>query len=292
MNLLPWLLLLAAPAGAPAAGPAAGPATGPATGPAVVSEAGLQIHTVETEYQTGPNQIRVLLPDRYDPTRAHRVLYVLPVGTGKGSALRLFRELDVHNRYNLVLVELTFSTTPWFGDHASDPNVRQESYLRDFVVPFIEQRYSTMKSPEGRLLVGFSKSGWGAVALILRNPDVFGYAASWDAPYMLPDFHYGMDKVFGDLEHLKKYRPDLLVPRAEESFRRKTRLVIGGEDKWGKLIPTPSGGSHTVEFHALLDAHHVRHVYRSDLNTPHTWGKAWIGPMVEELMKLTERQPD
>ena len=45
------------------------------------------------------------------------------------------------------------------------------------VVPLIEEHYSALGTAEGRLLFGFSKSGWGALTLILRNPDFFGYAA-------------------------------------------------------------------------------------------------------------------
>ena len=34
-------------------------------------------------------------------------------------------------------------------------------------------------------MLGFSKSGWGACTLLLRNKELFGYAAAWDVPFML-----------------------------------------------------------------------------------------------------------
>lgn len=247
----------------------------------------LKIHSVESPYQPGLQEIRVLLPDTYNPARKYPVVYVLAVGQGRGSALRIFREADLHNRFDVILAESSFAATPWFGDHPSDPLVRQESYVRDFFVPFVEKSYSTPQSPDARLLFGFSKSGWGACTLIFRNPDFFGYAASWDAPYFLQDFHYGMDKVFGTLEHLENYRPDLLAVRAKAHFQNRNRLIIGGEDKWGTLIPTPSGGSHTVEMHDLLLKEGILHTYREDLKTKHTWSAGWVVPMFEELMKIS-----
>jgi len=251
----------------------------------------VDIYEVESPYQNGTYEIRVLTPDNYTPQKKYRVVYVLAVGAGKGSALIVFQQLNLPNRFDVILAEASFEKTPWFGDHPTDPKIRQESYIRDFVVPFVEKKYSTLGTPEGRLLFGFSKSGWGAYSLILRNPDFFGYAAAWDAPFMLTDFHFGMDAVFGNTEYLKKYRPDLLVPQQASHFQAKPRLVLGGEEKWGTMIPTPSGGSHTVEMHALLDANHIPHTYRPDLKTLHTWGKPWIEPMFVELMKLAGQLP-
>lgn len=250
-----------------------------------------RIYTEGTPYQNKAKEIRVLVPDAYHSSKKYPVVYVLPVGTGNGSALRVFMQANLHNRHDVILVELCYEVVPWFGDHPTDPRIRQESYLRDFVVPFVEEKYSTLETPEGRMLFGFSKSGWGAFSLILRNPDFFGYAASWDAPYFFADFHYGMDKVFENTEHLKKYRPDLLVVERKSHFQNKARLVMGGEDKWGTSIPTPSGRSHTVEMHELMDKEGVRHVYRPDLRTRHTWDAAWVVPMFEEMMKIAGIEP-
>ena len=77
-------------------------------------------------------------------------------------------QMNAHNEYNLIIVQMGFEKEPWFGDHATDPKVRQASYVKDFVVPFIEENYAALGSPEGRLLFGFSKSGWGAFSLIFK----------------------------------------------------------------------------------------------------------------------------
>ena len=122
-------------------------------------------YEVETEYQNGKQEIRVLLPDDYKMTRSYQVLYVLPVEKAFrkrfGYGLGVLEEMNAHNRYNLIIVQMGFEKEPWFGDHATDPKVRQASYVKEYVVPFIEKNYSTLGTSEGRLLLGFSKSGWG-----------------------------------------------------------------------------------------------------------------------------------
>jgi hypothetical protein len=248
-------------------------------------------YMVETEYQNGKQEIRVLLPDGYRKDSQYRVLYVLPVNKGFtqkfGYGLGTLKEMNAHNRYNLIIVQMGFEREPWFGDHVTDPKVRQASYVKDFVVPFIEKKYAAMKSREGRLLFGFSKSGWGAFSLILKYPEYFGYAAAWDSPLLLKDFHFGMESVYGTSEQLSLYRPDLLIPMQKAFFEKEIRLVLTGENFWGKMIPTSNGGSHTVETHKLLGQQGLKHYYDNTLEFPHRWDKRWMEPTLKALMELT-----
>jgi hypothetical protein len=85
-------------------------------------------------------------------------------------------------------------------------------------------------------------------------------------------FHYRMESVYGTLEQLNAYRPDLLVSRHREYFQKARRLVLMGEWDWGTSIPAPKEGSHTVEMHELLVHNRIRHVYDDTLNTPPTGG--------------------
>ena len=253
----------------------------------------IKVHQVTSEYQNGPQEIRVLLPDTYTTTKKYRVVYVLPVECGFASqcgyGLGEIEKLQAQNTYDAIFVQMGFEKTPWFGDHEKNPKIRQDSYLREFVVPFVEKNYSTVGSVEGRLLFGFSKSGWGAFSLILKYPDFFGYAAAWDAPWMFDNFYFGMDEVFGTLEQLKKYRTDLLVSTQASSFRTKKRLVLTGETAWGKMIPTPQGGAHTPEFHKLLESLGILHDYDNTMAVLHRWDPAWMKPTLQYLMKLGEQ---
>lgn len=252
----------------------------------------VKIHAVETEYQKGKQEIRVLLPDDYREDRFYRVLYVLPVEKGfdqrYGYGLGVLKQMDAHNKYDIIAVQMGFEKEPWYGDHATDLRTRQATYLKEFVVPFIEKHYSTMGTSEGRLLFGFSKSGWGAFSLILTYPMFFGYAASWDAPMFFNKFHYTMEPIYGSLEQLNTFRPDLLVSKQKNHFLRKPRLVLTGEQYWGKFIPTPDGGSHTAQMHKLLTKEGIKHVYDNSVKVPHRWNERWMAPTLEALMGLTK----
>ena len=249
-----------------------------------VLAAPVEKHVVETEYQNGKQEIRVLLPDDYKKASSYRVLYVLPVEKEFrdrfGHGLRVLKEMNAHNQYDLIIVQMGFEKEPWFGDHATDPKVRQASYVKDFVVPFIEQKYSTPGTPEGRLLLGFCKSGWGAFSLILKYPEFFGYASAWDAPITFTTFRYGMKAVYGTPEQLALYRADLLIPKQKAFFERKTRLILTGKKLWGK---------ETEQTHELLSKEGLKHHYDNTLASPHRWDKAWIKPTLSALMDLTEQ---
>lgn len=254
--------------------------------------ADIRSYHVESEFQRGKQQIRVLTPDNYESSQRYRVLYVLPVEPGfeshYGYGLGTLKEMNAHNRHNLIIVQMGFEREPWYGDHATDPQTRQASYIKDFVVPFIEKNYSTKGNTDGRLLLGFSKSGWGAFSLILKHPDVFGYAASWDAPMFLPTFRARMKDVYGTLAQLEAYRPDLLISKNKAHFLHRNRLVLTGEIGWGTSSPTPSGKSHTVAAHELLQREGIQHHYDNTLRVEHRWHKAWLEPTLDALMRLTQ----
>lgn len=203
-----------------------------------------------------------------------------------GDGLSVLRELDVANRYEVILVQMGFSHTPWYVDHATDPHARAASHLEKTVVPFVDERYATIKENNGRLLIGFSKSGWGAFSMVVRNPGFWGYAAAWDAPLMMSTFHWDVTDAFGTDAHFDAHRPDRLATQPDDSLQREARLVLGGEKSWGPLRDGPPGFGHTLGFHHLLKQFDIPHVFRGDLCVEHTWNRGWVEPMVNDLMNL------
>ena len=133
------------------------------------SENGFHVHRIESEYQRGVTEIKVLLPDRMEPSKRYPVLYVLPVeaGNGKqyGNGLVEIKKHDLHNKHGVICVEATFSQLPWYADHPTGAKIRQETYFLKVVLPFLEQHYPVTTERGGRFLLGFSKSGWGAFTL-------------------------------------------------------------------------------------------------------------------------------
>jgi hypothetical protein len=249
-------------------------------------------YRAETPYQRGIQSIQVLLPSDYTAARAYRVLYVLPVEARQpllfGDGLAVMQSIKAHDTYDLIVVQMSFQDEPWFGDHATDLQLRQASYLKEYVVPFVEQSYSVTPVASSRLLIGFSKSGWGAFSLVMKNPDFYGYAAAWDSPLMFDTFNYGMQSIFGTQAQLDSFRPDLLAMRNAGSFKGQPRMVLAGENLWGNLIPPPTGTSHTVQYHLLLDSLGLSYVYDDNTPAPHNWNETWARPTLERLMSIVK----
>jgi len=69
---------------------------------AVTIRDGIRIHTVETPYQNGRQEIHVLLPASYRKDKSYRVLYVLPVEKGfdqkYGYGLGILKEMNAHSK--------------------------------------------------------------------------------------------------------------------------------------------------------------------------------------------------
>ena len=243
-------------------------------------ETGCLVHDVTSSYQAGQTTIRVLLPDHLDQAEPHRVLYVLPVERLDekrwGDSLLEIKKHDLHNKHGLICVFPTFSHLPWYGDHPTDREIRQESHLLKVVVPFVDRTYPTRARPDGRLLVVFSKSGWGAFTLLLRNPDVFGKAAAWDAPLMVdrPD-KYGMGQVFATGEGFEAYRIPTLLQQQAASLGEGVRLIHFGYDNFRE---------HHESAHRLMDDLKIAHTYRDGPQRKHSWNSGWLSEAVAMLV--------
>jgi hypothetical protein len=241
---------------------------------------GFSVHEIESPYQAGKTTLRVLLPDVVRPGQRCRIIYVLPVEAGLenryGDGLLEVKKQDLHNKYETVFAAPTFSHLPWYADHPITPTIRQETYFLKVVVPFIEQNYPVTNDMKGRLLVGFSKSGWGAWSLLLRHPDVFGAAAAWDAPMMMDRLgKYGTTDIFSSQEIFEEYRISELL--------RKKQNVLGGAQR---LVLTGFGGFRQDhdQIHSLLVELKIPHVYRDGPARKHDWHSGWLPEAVELLM--------
>jgi esterase/lipase superfamily enzyme len=253
--------------------------------PLTISEAkrdvhGVLVHTVASEYQSGTTEIRVLLPDKRAKGARYPVVYVLPVEARDenhyGDGLLEVRRHDLHNARSAIFVAPTFSDLPWYADHPSNPEIRQETYFLKVVVPFVESRYPARAERDGRLLLGFSKSGWGAWSLLLRHPDVFGKAAAWDAPMMLdrPGL-YGSGPIFGTTENFEHYQITKLLDRRASQLRDRERLILLGYGNFRR--------EHEA-VHAFMRDRAIPHVFEDGPKREHRWESGWVPEAVKRLI--------
>ena len=242
---------------------------------------GVLLHRVKSRFQTGETEIRVLLPKTTaQPAEGFPVIYVLPVEANResryGDGLKEILRQRLHQKHQAIFVAPTFSNLPWYADHPDDPTIAQETYFLQVVVPFIEKTYPAATEPEGRLLLGFSKSGWGAWSLLLRHPEIFGRSAAWDAPMMMDTMKYGSAPIFGTLENFEGYHiRTLLTRRSEELSKGDARLILTGIGNFE---------SDHEEIHRHLVDLTISHVYRNHSKRKHDWHSGWVNEAVELLL--------
>lgn len=243
------------------------------------NQQGYLVHEVQSDFQSGTTKIYVLLPEQLEDEKKHRVLYVLPVEAGDsqrwGKALEEVRSHDVHNQHGLICVYPTFSHLPWYADHPTNLRIRQETYFTEVVVPFVERTYPARRDREGRLLLGFSKSGWGAFSLLLRHPDLFGKAAAWDAPLdMNAPNRFGMEGIFATQENFLQYQITALLKRQADKLRNHTRVIHLGYDNFR---------NHHLSVEKLMSDLQIPHIFRDGPKRTHAWNGGWLPEAVQLL---------
>jgi enterochelin esterase-like enzyme len=241
-------------------------------------------HKVRSQYQAGEVIVRVIRPTTVDRQRRYPALYVLPVEAGDehrfGDPVAEAIKARLADRWQVICVFPTFSHLPWYADHPTDPQKRQETFLLQDVLPLIEREHPVRVERAGRWLVGFSKSGWGAYSLLFRHPDRFDRAAAWDAPLMKdrPN-QFGMQEIFGTDAAFAEYHLTKRLPTISNQLGTRTRLVLTGYDNFRE---------HHEGFHGELLKKEVPHEYRDGPRRAHVWGSGWLDEAVELLAALPD----
>jgi enterochelin esterase-like enzyme len=183
------LALLAA--GVPAATASAPP---DGTEPSAEHESALESLTLPAPSLDGnllgdPSEIDVAvqIPASYiaDPIRRYPVVYFLAgydeSPTVAPIAVELDRLVAAGQSPEMILVGVSGDNALGGSFYVDSPvSGRWASAIVDDVVTAIDQRYRTLPAPESRGIAGFSMGGYGALALAMDHPDVFGavYALS------------------------------------------------------------------------------------------------------------------
>ncbi|MFY0653193.1 MAG: hypothetical protein JXQ96_14220 [Cyclobacteriaceae bacterium] len=248
----------------------------------------IKSHRIFSPYQKDSTTVRVLLPDNFSNNENYRVLYVLPVreqGNKKsGDPLVEIIKDDLHNEYKLICVFPGYTHLPWYADHSVDKTKQDESHFLKTVLPFVESNYPTIREKEGRLLLGFSKSGWGALTLLLRNTETFNKAAGWDIGIRMDTnvptdsaFVKAAEYTFGDLGNFEKYRVSTLLKNNKDKLGTTSRIFYyntgGNRARGGAII------------HNLMVELEIPHLYIFEPKRKHRWDSGWIPAAVNFLVE-------
>lgn len=256
---------------------------------AQVDENRILQHRIYSPYQADSTSIRVLLPDRMDPEKAYSVLYILPVIANDkrrfGDGLLEVMKDNFHNKYQLICVAPEFTTPPWFADHETNMELQDESHFLKTVLPFVDEQYPTLRNKEGRFLIGFSKSGWGAFSLLLRNPEIFHKAVGWDigirvdtGPIEEEDRKERINIIFGSPSNFEKHRISSLL-------KERGSLLGGDEARLFYYNTAGRRGPGGADIHRLMQELEIPHRYLFEPKRKHRWDSGWIPEAIKFLME-------
>jgi S-formylglutathione hydrolase FrmB len=215
---------------------------------------------------------------------AHNFLYVLPVEpegeTIYGDGLTTVRGLNAHNQYNVTLIAPSFPTDPWYADNPSDPNIKYESFMSLELQPWVTANLTSSGS-EQHLLLGFSKSGFGPIDLLLKHPDRFTLGAFWDFPatgFTAYDqfgsssaSNYGTDANFQAFYRLT----DAFLEAHKTPFLTSNRIFISGYNFFQTDV---------ASFDAILTSKGMLHTYPTPVDLGvHSWDSGWVPQAVGGL---------
>jgi len=252
---------------------------------------GTVCYTVTSDYQKGPNKLEVLLPDKVEPGRKYPVLYVLPVNTGTdgtwGSGIVELQKLDVQNRYGVMVVAPAYDVEPWYGDmpkpsDASQPWIRQQGYITDVVIPFIDKEFPT-ETEKGRYLITFSKGGFGGLGLLLRNPNLFYKSAVDDCADPIPSsviFNtWGMVASYGTLANFDENFNLVRLLHTEQ-----VQKALAGNDRRVILLAGSLNYGGVNIIRQSLDDSKIAYAFMAFPGMGHSWNAGWLSPAVNALL--------
>jgi cytochrome c2 len=252
---------------------------------------GAQVYDVTWNDQGNhPFAVRVLVPTDPSPNYAHSFLYALPVepgltGQSLGDGLDELESLNVENQYNTTIVEPIFPMYSWYADNPDDSTIDYETFVADILPQWVDSHFSTT-GDEQNLLIGFSKSGYGAVDLLLKHPTVFSAAAAFDFPADNPTYDglgsstaddYGTQANFQNNYELDQS----FVDTYKAPFTTQDRLWIAG----GPLYATD-----VADFNTLLTSQGVLDTFTTtQTGDTHSWTGGWVPSAVTGLFGLEQK---
>ena len=232
---------------------------------------------IKSDYQEDSTTIRMVRTEITDDSILNLVLnlvFVLPVeeskkyyryGIGIDECKKLIDSSFIAD--NVVFIQPDYVRIPWYGNHVSNKEIWQLDYTIE-VIKNAKTKYSNSDKNVRVFLVGFSKSGWGAMNILMSHSYLIDGVLIWDAPLSARRIDkWGMQQIFGDQDYFNRNYYLLRENGINTEELKNKKIVIGGYANFEDS---------STEFLDLLDKNEIQYFHDSTLNYPHKWDKNWV----------------
>jgi serralysin len=249
---------------------------------------GAQLYDVTWNVQgSHPFAVRVLVPQHPSSDYAHSFLYALPVESGLsgqllGDGIAQLANLDVEDKYNATIIEPIFPMFSWYADNPNDATVDYDTFVSAILPQWVDSNFSTT-GDEKNLLIGFSKSGYGDLDLLFKNPTVFDAAAAFDFPADMQTYDGFGSSSANDYGTQANFQNNYEM---DQSFLNTYKAPFTTQNRiW--ISEGPLFAGQVADFNSLLTSQGIMHTLSTtETNDPHSWTSGWLSTAVAGLYGL------
>ena len=228
------------------------------------------VDTVSTYSAAMQKEIKavVITPKDYNESKNYPVVYLLHGYSGnyKNWIEKVPKIESYADLYNLIIVTPDGNFGSWYWDSPEVESSKYETYVGKELVEFIDQKYSTIQSREGRAITGLSMGGHGALYLAFRHQETFGTAGSLSGGVDIGPFpeNWEMKKYLGTkAENPERWEEYSVMYQSNRLIPNKLKLIIscGTEDFFYNV---------NVKLHEKLVYNNIPHSFMTGPGG-HTW---------------------
>ncbi|MDA6069159.1 esterase family protein [Flavobacterium sp. AC] len=174
----------------------------------------------------------VITPEGYKKSsKKFPVVYLLHGYSGNYATwVKSFKDVGKQvDKYGFIVISVDGNYSSWYFDSPIDPTFKYETYIINELIPFVDNKYKTIASREGRAISGLSMGGHGALYLSFRHQDVFGAAGSMSGGVDFSPFpdKWDIKKRLGTItEYPENWEKNTVVNMLELVKDNKLKLII------------------------------------------------------------------
>jgi S-formylglutathione hydrolase FrmB len=125
----------------------------------------------------------ILLPASYRASQQrYPVMYLLHGGGQDHTAFAARGWFRALSSRDMIVVTPSVGDS-WYVNSVADANAKYEDFVVKDLIEYVDGRYRTVASRDGRAIAGVSMGAWGAMMLGLKHHQLFGAVGALSAPF-------------------------------------------------------------------------------------------------------------